>query len=199
MQYIIYGLVDPETDELRYIGKSITGMNRPKKHFYPSTLKSERTYKNKWVNSVLKRCGKLPKVAILAEGTDEVSLNKLEIEFIAHARSLGIRLTNIQNGGDGFTSELAKLARQKTDRSAWVKGGKAAAANGTCARNNLKLRRPIVATHVKSGEQRWYLSASHAAADGLGSRSAISNALRPNWRCKHNKGWTFQYASNLPA
>jgi hypothetical protein len=40
MQYIIYGLVDPETEELRYIGKSSTGMSRPKKHFYPSTLKN---------------------------------------------------------------------------------------------------------------------------------------------------------------
>lgn len=200
MRYIIYGLVDPETEELRYIGKSSTGMSRPKKHFYPSTLKNERTYKNRWVNSVLKRCGKLPVIVILAEAKNVDNLNKLEIKLINRARNSGVRLTNIQNGGDGFTSELAKLARQKADRSSWVKGGKAAAASGLCARNNLKLRKPIIATNVKTGEQRWYLSASHAAADGLGSRSAISNSLRPAWRCQHNKGWTFQYVqTNLPA
>jgi len=32
-EILIYGLRDPRTDEYRYIGKSTSGLNRPKSHF----------------------------------------------------------------------------------------------------------------------------------------------------------------------
>lgn len=199
MKHLIYGLVDPLTHEIRYIGKSSTGMKRPKKHFFPSVLKNEKTYKNRWVNKVIATTGMLPEIVILDSAETEEDVYRLEIGYIQMFREAGIELTNCHDGGNGWNTRYATEMRKRVRRESMVKGGKAAAANGTCAKNNLKLRKPIVATYMKTGEQRWYLSASHAAADGLGSRSAISNALRPNWRCKHNKGWTFQYVSNLPA
>lgn len=199
MQHIIYGLIDPLTKEIRYIGKSSTGLKRPKKHFFPSVLKNEKTYKNRWVNKVIATTGLFPKIVIIDSAENEADVYRLEIEYIQMFKEAGIELTNLHDGGNGWNSRYAKEMRKLVSRESNIKGGKAAAESGLCARNNLKLRKPIIATSVKTGEQRWYLSASHAAADGLGSRSAISNSLRPAWRCRHNKGWTFQYVqTNLP-
>ena len=80
-------------------------------------------------------------------------------------------------------------------RESLIKGGKAAAASGLCARNNMKLRKPIIATNIATGEQRWYLSACHAAADKLGSRSAISGVVNNPDKYKSNNGWAFRFVN----
>ena len=39
-KFIIYGLADPATDAVRYIGRSSNGLVRPRGHFKPSSLES---------------------------------------------------------------------------------------------------------------------------------------------------------------
>lgn len=186
----IYGLCDPVTGELRYIGKTVNLKARIRDHMNHKL--TEDNYKSRWLRTL----PGLPKVVVLEE-TDADQLNESEQFHIAYFRSIGARLTNLTIGGDGFDSAMAsKLARSvplAIRKERGRRAGRAAFLSGVSARNNLKLRKPIVAINLETGEERWYLSACHASKDGLGSRSAIANCLRPSWRCPHNKGWTFRY------
>lgn len=47
-RYIIYGLQDPRTDDIMYVGKSTQGLNRPKQHLDGSHNKLVRD----WVNTL---------------------------------------------------------------------------------------------------------------------------------------------------
>lgn len=89
-----------------------------------------------------------------------------------------------------YTTYMGSKEKYQPSKEACIAGGYAAAALGICAKNNLKLRKPILATNLNTGEQRWYLSASHAAKDGIGSRSAISNCVLGKF--PSNNGWKFE-------
>jgi hypothetical protein len=196
-RYIVYGLTDPDSGELKYIGKSCSRLRRPSQHWLPFYMKREgNTLKKNWLRSVLAR-GKEPKIHILDECESHEDVCIREIDAISYYRYIGCELLNVLGGGDGFTPEQARmlyLARTPESRERSKQNMLAGAISSNVrARNNLKLRKPIKATHVETKEERWYLSASHAAADGIGSRPSISNCLRPTWRCKSNKGWKFEY------
>lgn len=113
---IIYGLADPETGEIRYIGKSTSALNRPKQHLSPYFLKKS-DYKNNWIKTVLVR-GLRPTIEILDWTDDPSALNEMEIRYIAQFRSAGARLTNLTDGGDGtvghrWTDEEVKNISRK--------------------------------------------------------------------------------------
>lgn len=60
-KYIVYGLVDPFANEIRYIGKTITGWERIKGHWQSSSIKENPSnHKNKWLQK-LKNLPKKPK------------------------------------------------------------------------------------------------------------------------------------------
>jgi len=48
----IYGLIDPRTREVRYIGKSARGMQRPLEHSKPCYLRRDRTHKANWIREL---------------------------------------------------------------------------------------------------------------------------------------------------
>lgn len=95
---IIYALLDPDTHEVRYIGKSERGLERPRSHFYPNQLKII-SKKTNWIKSVINK-GKIPYIKILCECNDVEELNQKEIEFIAMFKNSG-KLTNMTDGGTG--------------------------------------------------------------------------------------------------
>lgn len=96
---IVYALCDPETLEIRYIGKSVSGLRRPKAHTSPHSLKSP-THKNRWIKSLLRQ-GLYPLIVVLEDVRSQVCLGQAEIRHIRCARLLGVRLTNATDGGDG--------------------------------------------------------------------------------------------------
>jgi hypothetical protein len=99
--FIVYGLCEPDTGLLRYIGKTANGMRRIRLHFSPSKLKRDgRTRKANWIRSLLAK-GLKPKVVILEEFESESPLNEQEIFYISYFRFLGCDLTNLTVGGDG--------------------------------------------------------------------------------------------------
>lgn len=179
---IIYGLADPDTGIIFYVGQSKRGLERPRCHWSSGYLKRETNYRKKKIILNILAKNQLPKIEILAHADSDEELNELEIKLIAEHRIKNNKLTNVASGGDAPTIEVCRRAGHKT------------ASLGYCAQNNLKLRKPVVAINLTTGEERWYLSASHAAADGVGSRSAISNCLRPGWQWNTNRGWKFRYA-----
>lgn len=90
--YIIYGLVDPESKQVRYVGKSVNGIVRAKA---PHAAWCEN-----WRQSLFTRKLK-PQIIILESFENDDHLDEREAFWIAHYRELGARLTNLTNGGEG--------------------------------------------------------------------------------------------------
>lgn len=98
-KFIIYGLRDPRTNEIRYVGKSTEGIKRPRRH--SSIEKNRNFYKTKWVTK-LRSIGLMFSIVVLQELPDAESLWEAEREWIRIGRSaLGNRLTNKTDGGEG--------------------------------------------------------------------------------------------------
>lgn len=110
---IIYGLTDPTTSMIRYIGLSSRGLTRPREH--RSHLSSATdTYCNRWLR-LLKRNGLSFGVVVLEVLCNEVDLAEAERRWIAFGRTCGWPLTNTSSGGG--LSEAA-LARKRERRAA---------------------------------------------------------------------------------
>ncbi len=109
----IYGLIDPRDGQLRYIGQTSCGKKRFCKLIGKHAL-APRTYKNSWIKG-LRNNGLLPEILIIEECSID-KLSELEIFYIEYFRSLGCRLTNTTEGGEGTRgkrSEETKLKQRK--------------------------------------------------------------------------------------
>lgn len=103
---IIYGLVDSRTGEIRYVGKSTSGLRRPREHFTKRAL-AERTHKANWIRSVVADGG-VCLMVVLQRCTTTEELSEAERWWIAMGRAaLGARLTNSTDGGDGCSGREA--------------------------------------------------------------------------------------------
>lgn len=91
-RYIIYGLVDPRTKLLRYVGQSSRGMIRPKQRHVGHCWSWEENL----INEGLK-----PEIAVIEELEVIGSLNDSERFWISYFRALGANLTNLTDGGEG--------------------------------------------------------------------------------------------------
>ena len=98
-QFLIYGLFDPRTDELRYVGKSASGLTRPRAHLFPSQLRRHNR-RVAWLKSLL-AAGLRPEIVVLEEVTNAESLPELEKLAISHYRAMGFDLVNGTEGGEG--------------------------------------------------------------------------------------------------
>jgi hypothetical protein len=96
----VYGLIDPRTRFVRYIGKSTTGMSRPKAHREPK-IRSRNTHCAAWVRSLI-ALGLDYEICVLETATRE-TVDDTERWWIAFARACGWDLTNHTDGGDGLT------------------------------------------------------------------------------------------------
>lgn len=113
-RYIVYALSDPYTGEIRYVGKSTSGMTRPARHYaaawrldYPEA--KWRVYR--WIRSLE---GIRPLVEVVEETTSE-ALQEAEMFWISQFRGLGFRLTNMTDGGEGC---LGRATSPKAKRRA---------------------------------------------------------------------------------
>jgi len=96
MTTYIYALADPETKEIRYIGKSFRVKERLMNHLNDSS----KTHKTNWIKSILKK-GLRPELVILEELSDSEDWQAREIFWIKTAKESGWRLVNSTDGGDG--------------------------------------------------------------------------------------------------
>lgn len=92
--------MDPRDGAWRYIGKSSSGMKRPKAHGRSSTLKVESHFPvHRWIEK-LRRLGHEYQILVLEETTKD-QLAEAECEWIAEARRQGVDLLNLTDGGEG--------------------------------------------------------------------------------------------------
>ncbi len=108
----IYGLIDPRTQEIRYIGFTNKNIkDRLKSHLTKSSLKTN-THKNNWIKSLLKKNLK-PEIFQLQE-TNEKEWQFDEQWNIQYFLSIGCNLTNGTAGGEGrLGSYPTKETREK--------------------------------------------------------------------------------------
>lgn len=92
----IYALVDPRTNAIRYIGKSVRPRQRRSNH-----LQERPTcHRTRWLAS-LRREGLQPVMLILQRLRDGDDWQSVERDWIAYGRAQGWPLTNSTDGGDG--------------------------------------------------------------------------------------------------
>jgi len=116
---VIYGLRCPIEGQIRYIGKSLSGIGRAFEHFKPSSIKEGKTRKNNWL-SVLKQQGLEPTVILLEsfQNITNSELYRIEQDYITFYKSYGF-LTNLTDGGPGMVGhKYTQESRTKMSVSA---------------------------------------------------------------------------------
>jgi hypothetical protein len=92
----IYSLCDPDTLQVRYVGKTDNIYKRYWRHIHDES----KTYKTCWIKN-LKSQGKLPIIQIIEE-VDITMWPEAEKKWINHYKSIiGNKLTNFLEGGTG--------------------------------------------------------------------------------------------------
>lgn len=100
MDFAIYTLSDPVTDELRYVGCTSGPLEkRLYRHCIPAELK-RRNHRTNWVRSIVDQ-GVRPKIELVETQPTREAMFDTEIFYIAYFRSLGFRLVNEVPGGRG--------------------------------------------------------------------------------------------------
>lgn len=100
-KFLIYGLVDPRDGQLRYIGKSCSGLKRPRSEYSRVLKKYEGAgHRQNWIKS-LYGAGLKYEIVILQSFIDDGILEQAEIFWIAYFRKMGCSLTNLTDGGGG--------------------------------------------------------------------------------------------------
>jgi hypothetical protein len=97
MKIYIYILIDPETQQVRYVGKTKTPSRRYSQHI--SECSKIKSYKNNWILS-LKNKGIKPEMVVI----DECNFDNwifLEQWYIELFKSWNFNLTNLTIGGEG--------------------------------------------------------------------------------------------------
>jgi hypothetical protein len=92
----IYGLLDPRTGELRYVGRTRQALQRRLLHHLQS---KDQTHRTAWIQSLV-RDGVRPEI-ILIEEVPVLESPAAERRWIANYRSAGARLVNCTDGGEG--------------------------------------------------------------------------------------------------
>lgn len=113
-EYKIYGLVDPLTLELRYVGQCIVPIEQRFKAHLHENLNNR---KNQWIRS-LKNKGTKPEIFVIDTCNDFDECMRMEMFWIAYFKSIGSRLTNVTTGGEGVSGRKASAEERETRRKA---------------------------------------------------------------------------------
>ena len=93
----IYGLIDPRTGALRYVGKADDPVKRLRRHVWECRQMS--CYRHRWVAAVV-ASGNLPRLVVL-QVVANADWSASEKAWISYYRARGLRLVNDTDGGDG--------------------------------------------------------------------------------------------------
>ena len=114
-QWFLYALIDPRTDDLRYIGKTTSPKRRYQEHLRGRTTR-EKSWKASWIQSVL-NAGALPEMVLIESGIGE-AWREREAHWIEELRDC-CRLVNMREGGYGPSMvAISDETRKKISRAA---------------------------------------------------------------------------------
>lgn len=114
-EFLVYGLIDPETLLVRYVGRSSSGLKRPQTHGNPRNL-AKRTHCARWIRGL--RARGLDFQIVVLESLDSADrLNAAEQWWIAYGKASGWHLANHTAGGDLDPSRSSEKRPLPTDSS----------------------------------------------------------------------------------
>lgn len=97
--HFIYALVDPRTDGVRYVGKTIELKRRMRRHRNIGRSENPSLYRDRWIQSLMD--DGLDFIVWVLEICDDNSWAESEKKWIAFFKDEGCRLTNLAEGGTG--------------------------------------------------------------------------------------------------
>ena len=114
--FLIYGFVDTrpgKNGQIRYVGRSASGMARPMAHFSPYHVRTDHTHCRNLIKSHIDMNLK-PEIVILEECDKRSELEGAEIYWIGLFKLAGADLVNHTKGGEGsFGLHPSDATRQK--------------------------------------------------------------------------------------
>lgn len=183
-RFIIYGLKDPESGELRYIGQSTRALKRPEAHWNDRRLLNDGLHVHNWCKTIVER-GKFPTIEIMeifsGDGDPQMWLNEREIYWIAKKRRQGCRLTNLNDGGGGNSNpapeirermrkaKLGKLHKHPDGTaekiSKTMKGNKNGSSN--LGKKRTEEQRALIAQRTSEATKKWWAERKERENNGL--------------------------------
>lgn len=98
---LIYCLKDPETNEIRYVGKTVGSLaNRLRGHISVARTRAKRGHSVNWIVHLLER-GLHPIIELIEIVQPGNDWAERERYWIGYGRASGWRLTNLTDGGEG--------------------------------------------------------------------------------------------------
>lgn len=191
----IYCLIDPRTNQIRYIGKAKNPSDRYRNHINSS--RDKNTHKRNWINNMRKE-GVRPELLIL----DSVSSKEWifwERFYIGLYRSYGFNLVNHTEGGDGST--YGNITSFKKGNLPWNKGTTISEEARGKISSSLKGKRstwswkPIIQYDLEYNMIKRYSSIEEAVSN---NKSFISSKICSCCRLKRKThgGYIWRYESD---
>jgi len=109
----IYAMIDPRTDEVRYVGKTSKGLEYRRKGHINAAKYNDNTYLLRWLRGLL-NTGEKPVMQVLEEVTED-EWRDAERKWIARGRARGWLLTNGTEGGEGLCNPSPETRRKLAD------------------------------------------------------------------------------------
>lgn len=185
-RFLIYGLIDPRDDQLRYVGQTSCSLRaRLVRHVYRARWGQH--YRDRWIRLM----GQTPDIVELEVCATRAEADEAERHFIAYFRYLGCRLTNLASGGIGGATRwgphtvetkakisAATIGKQKgRPKSVETRRRMSVAGRGKAHPWVLKSGRPVV------DETGHVYASRREAARSLGiDVGSVSKSARLGWR-----------------
>ena len=179
MNYI-YTISDPETNIIKYVGKTNNIKRRYKRHLCRFSLLNENTLKSKWILSLIDK-GIEPIFEILDSG-DDLIINDLESYWISQLKSWGFTLLNMTNGGDGFRGNNTSQKRSEYSRF--------------LIKMNNRKRKDIIQFDMNNNFIDYFLSAHDVEKNTGFHRSHIIGCCKGKKGYDTCHGYYFRYVDN---
>ena len=175
--YLIYGLRDPETGELRYVGGSMTGTKRPKLHKYHALSGHHKYGLGEWIRNLHAK-NMMYKIEILQEVNNVEDIPKKREKWITLLRGQKQNLFNDlqQARGAALISSRIKIGDGK--RLALLRAIRAVQ---PCIWTNTEL-----ATAIETGERQTKRYLADLIKAGL-VKSEVTHTAGPRWVRKDRK------------
>ena len=108
----IYTLSDPESSQIRYVGKSID----PKRRLQNHLCCKDNTYVNHWIKKL--RSKELRPIMNIIENCSTDNWNEYEIKWISYYKNIGLDLCNHTIGGEGYVGAVrSKEVRERISKA----------------------------------------------------------------------------------
>lgn len=101
MSTVLYALSDPDSGDIRYIGKTVSSLaSRLQGHLYRARRGLDKSPKGKWLETLIEE-GKRPIISQVEWVSDDDEWAEREKRCIQRHRDSGCKLLNVSAGGNG--------------------------------------------------------------------------------------------------